>query len=207
MVLAELLKNPSSIVVTPTAHDSGMVAAAPQYGIWMGIFGAVLGTTLFACRGMGARHLGSALRSAAVGAGAGAGAGFMTGYLNERLFAAVVDGITSVHSAADWKFRLAGAVAHAIFGLVLGLAWGATDGWRPAVVAGLGGAFGGAFGGFVATEIELTSWIDSPFWSRLVSLILIGVLVVIGMRFLDPGRSADEQRADLALDEGGQTAT
>jgi hypothetical protein len=162
----------------------------------MAIYGAVLGAMLLAWPAIAVRDRHRALRDGGWGVVIGAVSGFAGGYLDRRLFAAVLDGIRTTHSAADWKFRLAGAVATAVFGGLLGLGWGARHGLRTAVERFLGGAFGGAFAGFIAKQIWLSGWIDSPFWFRLVTLVLTGVLVAFGIRFLD---TDPDQRPQSAL--------
>lgn len=178
-VVAEVLKNPENSTATSDA------AIRLDAGVWVAIFGAVLGFTLQAWEGITSSSFEKAGRDGLRGLGIGAVAGFIGGYVAQWLYAEMTKNAFESGTDPTNALLVARVVGWAIFGAIAGLGMGIPSGQKKAVNGVIGGALGGAVGGFMFEKLASSGAFDSGFMLRLVGLIATGAGIGLGVGIVD----------------------
>ncbi len=178
-VVAEVLKNPEKVTAT---SEGGLRV---ETGIWVAIFGAVLGFTLQAWEGVTSSSWEKAGRDGLRGLAIGAVAGFVGGYVAQWLYAEMTKNAFESGSDPEGALLVARVVGWAIFGAIAGLGMGLPGGQKKAINGLIGGALGGAVGGFLFEQLAKSSTGDSQFTIRVLGLIATGAGIGLGVGIVD----------------------
>lgn len=178
-VVAEVLKSPEKM----TATSEGAIRI--ETGVWVAIFGAVLGFTLLAWEGVTSSSWEKAGRDGLRGLAIGAVAGFVGGYVAQWLYAEMTKNAFESGSDPEGALLVARVVGWAIFGAIAGLGMGLPGGQKKAVNGLIGGALGGAVGGFLFEQLAKSSTGDSQFTIRVLGLIATGAGIGLGVGIVD----------------------
>jgi hypothetical protein len=184
-LFAENIYNPDRMMATTAA---GLEAKS---GVWVLIFGAILGALLMGWDGITSSSPQKALRDGAIGAGIGAVSGFLGGCVAQWLYLKLLHhALTTATSADSLKGDLivARVVGWAVFGLLLGAGIGLKGGRRKVVNGLVGGTVGAAVGGLIFQLIDNSSTTTDGFWLRLIGLTATGVGVGLAVGLVERAR-------------------
>jgi len=165
---------------------SGVNAAS---AFWVACIGVVFAAVVFAFdRAVEGAWEEAARRAARIAIPAFA-AGFVSGYIAQAVYTEMLENALESGSfdSASARFYLARIVGWAIFGLGMGVAFGAVDRTRRKAINGaIGGVVGGAAGG------ALFEWaarnIESVTPARLIGLLGVAVLIAVAIRTVEAAR-------------------
>jgi hypothetical protein len=173
-------------------------------GLYVGIFGLIFGGALVCSDWVRAGDWDGAGKRLGQVAVPLAAASFVAGFLAQVIYAGIIEGLTLQErfelTANSGTLYLARMIAWGLFGAGIGCAIGLVNKSREQTInAGIGGLVGGAVGGlafeFAAAHIESASGSIL----RLIGLMAIGVLVAVGMQFVEAAR----REAWLEITGGG----
>jgi len=173
-------------------------------GAYFGLFGVIFGSAIVCSDWVRAGDwdgAGRRLRQVAIPLFA---ASFVAGFVAEVIYSGIIEGLTLQErlelTPNSGTLYLARMIGWGLFGAGVGAAIGLVNRSRTqAINAGLGGLAGGAAGGlaFEFAGAHLESVGDGTL--RLIGLMAIGLLVAVGMRFVETAR----REAWLEITGGG----
>ncbi len=175
----------AEVLTGDTAIDASETQIRIDAGVWVAIFGAVLGFTILAWEGITSSSFEKAGRDGLRGLLIGGIAGFVGGYTAQWLYSSMLENIDPTSGDPENAVLVARVVGWAIFGAIAGLGMGIPGGQKKAVNGLIGGAIGGGVGGFLFQQMASTSGTSSEATMRVLGLIATGAGIGLGVGIVD----------------------